>query len=306
MQKITIAIPAYNRKDYLIKCLESILHQTFQDFEIIIFDNHSDYNIANLINQFCDSRISFIQNDANVGQLGNFNKVVKYQFNSPYVMIFHDDDTMHPQLLERTLKVLENNYNLLWVGTNLRFVHDSSDMDKFKELPKEVKFSVYNSVELTRLLLNNFHLAFDTVLYRTNCMIDSESFSLEYNKWFDRPFLVELSKKGEIGIIDEPLVNYRMHPGQVAKTDDCKIFDYIINLFKFYFNSLPKPLTKLDEKLFFKWSTNNLLQSASNFSSSLGGYINLLKKCSQLNLFKFSYINARGLYYFLKAFIKFL
>ncbi|MFA7653843.1 MAG: glycosyltransferase family 2 protein [Candidatus Magasanikbacteria bacterium] len=305
MRRLIIAIPTYNREAYLKECIRSIFNQTFQDFEIVIFDNKSDFDIENTLDQFHDSRITLIKNDVNVGQLGNFDKIIHYQFDSPYLMIFHDDDTMHPHLLERVINVMNNKSDLIWVGTGLRFVHDHVRMSQFDEISGKIASGIFDSAGLTRLLLGNFHLAFDTVLYKTNCLIDSKYFTSNYNKWFDRPFLIELSKKGKIAVLNESLVNYRMHPGQVAKTDDCKRFSYIIGLFEFYRDSLPQPMNTTDANLFLKWSTNNLILSIASFSNSFIEYRNLLNQCQKRNLFKWKYINGRGLYYFIKAIINY-
>ena len=106
MHRISIAIPTYNRKDYLKKCIESILSQSFSDFKIYVFDNCSDYNIEKFINDFSDTRIELIKSPQNLGNIGNFERIYNYDFPSEYLVIFHDDDTMHP-------KFLEINYNLL-------------------------------------------------------------------------------------------------------------------------------------------------------------------------------------------------
>lgn len=74
--KYTIAIPAY-KSDFLKECIESILNQTFQDFELIIIDDASPYPIREIISQFNDPRISYYRNKTNSGAINvvdNWNK----------------------------------------------------------------------------------------------------------------------------------------------------------------------------------------------------------------------------------------
>ena len=118
MSLLTIAIPTYNRENYLRDCLKSILVQTFTDFEIIIFDNHSDYNIVSLIDEFNDSRITLSQNETNIGNVGNFNKIFNFKYDSKYLIVFHDDDTMHPKLLQKEIDVLES--DLRYIENDVR------------------------------------------------------------------------------------------------------------------------------------------------------------------------------------------
>jgi len=71
MPKVTIAIPTYDRKEYLKECIKSILNQTFQDFEIIVFDNFSNYNVEEFLKEFNDNRITLLRSDKNVGNVEN-------------------------------------------------------------------------------------------------------------------------------------------------------------------------------------------------------------------------------------------
>ena len=77
--KLSVGIPVYNGEKYLSYCLDSILNQTFTDFEIIICDNGSTDNTSEICQTYAqsDSRIKFIKNETNIGITGNYNKVFK-------------------------------------------------------------------------------------------------------------------------------------------------------------------------------------------------------------------------------------
>lgn len=109
--KISIGIPTYNRPDTLKKTLDSILAQSYQNFEIIISDNCSpDKRVADIISEYSrqDPRIKpFIQNE-NIGMVGNFTFVLR-QATSDYFMWKSDDDFIEDQnFIEKLHDKLKN------------------------------------------------------------------------------------------------------------------------------------------------------------------------------------------------------
>ena len=298
MPKLTIAIPTYNRREYLGKCIKSILNQTFQDFEIIIFDNHSNYNIKGFILQLKDRRIKLIINQKNLGNRGNFRKIFNYKFNSKYIIIFHDDDIMHPYLLDKEIELLEKNPDMVFVGTNMNFVKNHKQMSKFSTKIKNNIMIFNNSMSFTKLLLTNFNLCLDSVMYRMNILEDITSYDNKFFKWGDRPYLVNLSKKGKIAILKDKLVNYRIHKNQDSQTESVDQANYAFNLFLFYKENLPQPLSKKDRKLFYSFATNNLILSGFSFSKNWRGYMEFMKQARNKDILKLRHLNLRGVYYF--------
>ena len=119
-EKLSIAIPTYNRLPYLKECINSILNQIFQDFSIFVFDNASDEPIEEELKRFNDKRIHFIGSNKNIGQSGNINRILGYPFKSKYLTIFHDDDLMHPRMLELQTSFLDANNDIVFVTSDLR------------------------------------------------------------------------------------------------------------------------------------------------------------------------------------------
>ena len=83
---LTIALTTYNRPHFLYESIESILNQTFEDFDLIILDNGSTHETSTVISSFNDSRIKFIKNQTN--DLEFVNKAFNYTQNE-FLMIFH-------------------------------------------------------------------------------------------------------------------------------------------------------------------------------------------------------------------------
>lgn len=73
MPKISVCIPTYNSGEFLSEAIQSVLDQSFQNFELIISDNASEDNTTEIVNAFNDSRIQYYRNKKNIGMYENFN-----------------------------------------------------------------------------------------------------------------------------------------------------------------------------------------------------------------------------------------
>ncbi len=77
--KVSVLIPTYNYAHYLDETIRSVLDQTFTDFELLIVDNRSTDNTAEVVKKYLgDNRVSFYANEKNVGLVGNWNKCLDY------------------------------------------------------------------------------------------------------------------------------------------------------------------------------------------------------------------------------------
>lgn len=109
MPKVSVLIPNYNTKEeWLKESIESILKQTFQDFEIIILDDGSKISPENLIKSFNDDRIKFYQNEKNLGIGKTRNKLLELA-NGAYAAFQDSDDISLPDRLKKQVNFLENN-----------------------------------------------------------------------------------------------------------------------------------------------------------------------------------------------------
>jgi glycosyltransferase involved in cell wall biosynthesis len=76
--KVSVVIPTYNYAHFLDETIQSVLNQTFLDFELIIVDNNSTDNTEEVVkNYLSDNRVSFYKNDTNIGLVGNWNKCLE-------------------------------------------------------------------------------------------------------------------------------------------------------------------------------------------------------------------------------------
>jgi len=91
--KVSIGLPVYNGENYLRNALESILDQTFRDFEVIISDNASTDRTGEICREYAakDPRIRYCRNDRNLGAAGNFNRAFELSSGEYFKWAAHDD-----------------------------------------------------------------------------------------------------------------------------------------------------------------------------------------------------------------------
>jgi len=299
ISKVAVAIPTYNRVEYLKECVQSVLDQTFQDFSIFVFDNASSEPVEKELQDFGDKRIQFIGSKKNTGSTGNINRILQYPFESEYVIIFHDDDAMHPKKLELQTSFLDAHKDMVFVASDFNRVSGKAihSFPDFKE--DKVKSIVYkNDYEFVKAEMSWLRCAFDSVMYRGEAVRGARIQPERFSDFADMAFLVEISKKGPCAFIRAPLVNYRIHAGQDSKLWKEEYEEGALELLSFFRESFPKVLEKRDEKLFRTYSVNFLIRSYAHMSKGFFDFLRFLKKCRQRHMIgygSFRYIDMRGI-----------
>jgi len=308
-KRITIAIPSYNQPEHLRECLESIARQTVMDsIEVIIFNDPScsDGEIKKVV---ADSPISLfitlIMNKERLYSPGNIFKAASYSYTTPYLMIFHHDDTMAPRYVEMCIKLLDNHTDAAWVSSNFSFV-TTENMWKFPEVDFRY-FEVYhNQADIVRAILKNKKISFGPTMYRSDKMQLFVSHFKQFVERFgpcgDRPLLICTACDSKALFITQPLINYRLHAAQDSQTNTSFTPARNRNLMEFYRSFLPKSLSLPDRRLFFTFSTNNLLYAYWNLVEPNEGFLVYVKRGVKEGLISFWYLRRAGI----RAFFRFL
>ncbi len=99
---ITVVIPTHNRASFLNRAINSVLSQTWTDYELIIVDDASTDNTADVVRDFHDERIRYLRHDANLGAPAARNTGIT-KARGDYIGLLDDDDSWHPQKLEKQI-----------------------------------------------------------------------------------------------------------------------------------------------------------------------------------------------------------
>lgn len=147
---VSVVLPAYNCEKYIAKSIESVLHQTFTDFEFIIINDGSTDRTEEIIKSFSDPRILYQVNNTNKGLVFTLNKGIDIA-NGRYIARMDGDDIALPDRFEKQLNYLDkkNNVDLLATVVSLIDENDNqcgtwrsderntSEKDIRKQLPKD-------------------------------------------------------------------------------------------------------------------------------------------------------------------------
>ena len=114
--KISVLIPLYNSQEYIRDTVMSILNQTFKDFELLLLNDASTDNTAQIVKEIKDDRIKYFENDYNLGISNSRNKLIELS-QGEYLAILDHDDISLPQRLEKQVAFLDANPDVSAVGT---------------------------------------------------------------------------------------------------------------------------------------------------------------------------------------------
>jgi glycosyltransferase involved in cell wall biosynthesis len=103
--KISVCIPVYNGAEFINAAIDSVLNQSFKDFEVVVVDNKSTDNTLDLVKKYTDARIKIFQNESNIGMIPNWNKALEYA-TGEYIKILPADDLLYVDCLELQTNIL--------------------------------------------------------------------------------------------------------------------------------------------------------------------------------------------------------
>jgi|TARA_Y100001949_G_C15915692_1_gene298903 glycosyltransferase involved in cell wall biosynthesis len=239
---VSIGLPVYNGEDFLKYALDSLLSQTFRDFELIISDNASTDNTPKICQEYVlrDKRIRYIRQNNNMGALWNFNFVLK-QSNKEYFIWVSSDDKLHPEFLEKNIDILEKNKNVVCsIGdviysdvVNYEFKSNNETKKTFRQRYVKSTYGTYESK--VRTYLKFFQASMMYGLYRR----DKLQKSITINKIFlafDLSIILNVLKYGDFHVIDENLL-HRYNKGSHSIIGTLRKYD--ISLINIIFLEFP-------------------------------------------------------------------
>jgi len=156
MPKVSVIVTTYNRKEFLQETIQSVINQTFQDFELIVVDNYSNYDFFEHIQSFNDPRIRAFQNKNNGIIAVNRNFGIK-RAKGEYIAFCDDDDVWMNNKIEIQIVQLE--------AQNKDLIYSNSIV--FFEAKKQV-ISHYYLIDNIYCLLYKNKITLSSVLVRTN------------------------------------------------------------------------------------------------------------------------------------------
>jgi len=205
---VSVCVPTFNRATYLAQCLESILQQTFTDFELIVIDNASTDETPSVVAEISDSRLRYYRNPTNIGQIRNVNRGLALA-SGEYICVCHDDDVYTPDILRREVEVMSDHPGVVLVHTAVWSLSDSGIVQGIHRVNRR-DYIMKSHEGFLRYLMLGHDIVFSTVMVRRACYQRVGSFNPNY-LCADFEMWLKLALQGDIAYLAEPLAGYRMH-----------------------------------------------------------------------------------------------
>lgn len=195
MAKVSVVMPVYNTPDEVLKeAVESILNQTYKDFELLIINNGSCSDIKTVIDKYSDSRIKYYEIKENHGVAAARNLGIA-KMSGEYYAVMDSDDIASPDRLEKQMQIFEAEPDVLLCAS------------WFKRFPEGVVVKAPLKPGLFDFLKRDF-LGHSTVMIRIGNKKEF-LYKEEYDVCDDIELYSRLIMKGRFYVIPEALVNYR-------------------------------------------------------------------------------------------------
>lgn len=201
---VSVILPVYNSENYIRQSIESILHQTYENLEFLIYNDGSTDKSLEIIKSYKDNRIK-IFDSINEGYLHHLNRGIN-ESKGKYIIRMDSDDVSVLTRIEKQVSFMEENINIGVCGTWAKVI-DSQE---------EIKYET-NCSKLNCLLFFTNPIVHPSVIIRKSILSDNNLFyddqyytSEDYNMW------VEISKHSKIANYPEILLNYRRHNSQIS------------------------------------------------------------------------------------------
>jgi glycosyltransferase involved in cell wall biosynthesis len=211
MAKVSVLTSVYNAGKYLDEAIQSILNQTFSDFEFIIINDASTDDSADYLAQLNDPRIKLIHNETNMGLTRSLNIGLQH-VTTEYVARMDADDVASPERLERQVGFLDRHLDYILVGSSYRLINAQSQVIQTFVKP-------IDHVELMWLFHTRTALEHGSVTFRYNTQSQPRVYYNEiYRTAQDYDFWLQLLKIGKGAITPELFLDYRKHSDNVTST----------------------------------------------------------------------------------------
>lgn len=209
--KVTVYVMSCDRPRLIVDTLDSILAQTYEHFELVVSDNSEHDDVETLLRGRYPA-VRFIRRKPTLLSPDHFVTVLS-EIDSECFVLFHDDDVMHAEYLERLVGVLEQNSELAAVACNAWILRDDAETGKRFMDQQEPSLLLDGPEALVSryLSLMSDIAPFPGYLYRTAKVKGLLPNYNEGGKYADVSFLMKVAERGPIAWLREPLIRYRFH-----------------------------------------------------------------------------------------------
>lgn len=205
--KVSIVCRTYNHENLIRKTIESVLNQTYQNWELIVSDDCSTDKTVEIVKSFDDDRIKLNINEYNLGVIGNLNKALSL-CTGEYISILDGDDVYTSEKLQKQVEFLDNNPEYGACFSYVDFIGDEKSIKLQKILANLLNNPSLSRAEMLNKLfyISNF-LAFPTEMFRKEFLFH---FPENLIATGDYNFHIHMLLNTKVKVLEEKLVKYNI------------------------------------------------------------------------------------------------
>lgn len=264
---ISIVMVNYNHDDFLKESIDSVLQQTYDNWELIIVDDGSTDTSVDIVHQYVDSRIKLYEQKENMHICVATNIGLSH-IKGEYVARLDSDDIWEANKLEKQLKLFQQNPDVYVCFTKLDIINEQGDVIN-AELPD--LYSLYNTRQESRENWIKFFFFHGNSLIQSTMMMKREvvdkvgGFNLAYVQAHDFDFFIRVIKQYDFSFLEEPLIGYRRTLKQnssLNQDNNRRFYNEHMNIRYHFFD-------EFDDELFVRSFQNLFVNSESRTHEEL-------------------------------------
>ena len=209
--KVSFVVPCYKLAHLLGECVESILSQTFTDFEVLIMDDCSPDNTGEVAASFHDPRVRYIRNEPNLGHLRNYNKGIELSRGEYVRLISADDKLRVPYVLSRYVDLMDSHPNVGYAFCPGMRTKDGIDVEVLDYSVHGKRDCIVNGRALLKKLVWSNTIIAASGMVRRECYERVSVFPLDMPWAGDWYLWCIFALHFDVGYFAEPMVCYRTH-----------------------------------------------------------------------------------------------
>lgn len=250
---VSINVPCYQQIDLARRSIESILAQTFGDFELTLLDDGTSDAYRDYVRTLGDPRVIYHRNPVRLGAMQNIFAAIAAG-RGKYTLAFHEDDLLSRGYLAAAVDVLDRHPACGFVAAELREFEAEPPAADLHAVASRPDFDLYGSAAgFLRAIVSGVEPMFGSVVYRRAALAGVTPRHDEFATLVDRPFLLSILQRWSAAVIHDPLAWYRA-PGSGDARHQAMTADHIVALFQRYRSTLPQPMSAHDQALFYGYS----------------------------------------------------
>mgnify|MGYP006141706881 CR=1 FL=1 len=207
---ISVIINCFDGEKFLSKCIKSVLSQSYQNWEIIFFNNNSSDQSVKILNSFRDRRIKLFNNNKKKNfKLYKARNIAISKAKGKYITFLDTDDLWKKNKLKKQIELINKNPEVNIIYSNYYIIEEEKKKIYLKHKKK------LPSGFITQELLNDYKIGILTLLVSKK-IFSHYKFKDKYSIIGDFDYMINLSRKFNITAIQEPLAFYRIHQSNLS------------------------------------------------------------------------------------------